>query len=110
MLELVVFILFLLIGYTVALSRNFYLHWRDGKQQEEAVQIGLDVYGRPVGALIERLGDPYEIEEGTTGRALYIWKFPPARTLRKGTGLFVFTALTEHGVVASCEWKRQPQS
>ncbi len=109
MLELVVLILFIAVGYSVALIRTLLLRRRDRKQHEAASLIASAAHGEPVEMLMQSLGDPFEIEQGTTGRELYIWKFPPSNTLPKGTGLFVLTVTTDHGIVTSFHCKRHRQ-
>jgi len=109
MLELVVLILFLLIGYSVAFARTLFLSWRDKTQQKTAEETASAATGSHITTLLHSLGDPYEIEHGTTDRALYIWKFPPAQTLPKGTGLFILSVTTDRGVVTGFACKRQRQ-
>jgi hypothetical protein len=109
MLELVVLILFLLAGYSAAFARTLFLGWRDKRQQQAAETAATTAKGSPITTLIHALGDPYEIEQGTTGRELYIWKFPPAQTLPKGTGLFILSVTTDRGVVTGFACKRQRQ-
>ena len=86
MLELIVLALFVFAGYLATVGKNLYLKWRDGKQENALADVMLEARGKSIDTLRARLGDPYEIEPGTTGRTLYIWKFPPAETIPPGRG------------------------
>ncbi len=109
MLELSVLVLFILAGYSAALLWSLMQRWQDRRQQRVADEMTRASYGTDITRLIHELGDPFEIERGTTGRELYIWKFPPSTTLPKGTGLLVLTVTTDKGVVTEHVSKRHRQ-
>ena len=109
MFEFAVLLFFLGATFTFVLARGAWLRRRDRKQEEWIDGIARAARGQSVERLFVEFGDPYEIEHGTTGRALYVWKFPPARSKPMGSGLFVLTVVTDGGVAASHEWKRQVQ-
>jgi hypothetical protein len=107
MVELVSLTLFILIAYTAALLRTMYKSRRDAKQVLTAQALVAGLHGDRVEKLFPILGDPYEIERGTTGRDLYVWKFPPAQTLPRGSGLLIVTITTEQEIIKKFQWKRQ---
>ena len=107
MLELIVLVLFIFGGFLATVGKNLYLQKRDEKQENLLAGLMLEARGKPVHSLRTRLGDPFEIEPGTTGRTLYIWKFPPAGTIPPGRGLLTLIVTTDQELVVDLRWKRK---
>jgi hypothetical protein len=107
MLELIVLVLFIFSGYLITVGNNLYLKWRDEKQENAVADIMIATRGKNVSELRQKLGEPYEVEPGTTGRVMYLWKFPPAVTIPPGRGLLTLIVTTDQDVIVDIRWKRK---
>jgi hypothetical protein len=108
--EIIAFLLFLFGGFAWTLWRNFKLAKGDEAQESALADLMVANMGQPVSALRNTLGEPYEIETLAPGRELYVWKFPPAKTIPPGRGLVTLTASTNEGAVVDIRWRRRNAS
>lgn len=107
MLELIVLALFVFSGYLATVGKNLYLNRRDKRQELALADLMIEAQNQGIHDLKTKLGDPYEIEPGTTGRTLYVWKFPPAETIPPGRGLLTLIVTTDLDIVVDITWKRK---
>ncbi len=104
--EILVFIL-----AVIALSvRGLWMEYaanRNEARQDAALSVRLDpMIGAPVSGAIEQFGQPAEYLAGTTGRALYVWRAPPATRFPLGRGVLVVTITADaEGIIRAVNWK-----
>ena len=90
----------------VALTRDYWRARRDQKRAVEMTRIVARFTTASIDSLIAQIGAPYETAEGTSGRALFIWKSPPNDQLPPGSGLLTVTVTVEAGgAISSIEWR-----
>lgn len=109
-LEIIVLTLFIFAGFGATIWRNLRLGKLDRKQESAIADLMVENLGQQVRGLSKKLGDPYEIETLKPGWALYVWKFPPSKTLPQGRGLVTLTATTSGEVIVDISWKRRTAS
>jgi len=103
--EILVFILAVIAlcvrGLWIELSSN----WNDNRRDAALTTLLEPIKGQPIGGAIERFGQPAEVVPGTTGRALYIWRAPPAKRFPSGKGLLIVTLTAdEAGTITDAQW------
>lgn len=101
--ELLVFFAFFLAFYAVALTRivrNWLRYRRRGRWLDRTIAA---LEGRSVEAAAERLGLPTEVIDGSAGRALWVWKAPPAPP---AAGLVILSLdVNASGIVTGGAWR-----
>ena len=109
-LEIIVLTLFIFAGFSATIWRNLQLGKRDRKQEEAIADLMVANLGQRVQDLRKQLGDPYEIEPLKPEWALYVWKFPPLKSLPPGRGLVTLTATIQSDLIVDISWKRRTSS
>lgn len=106
MIEITTFGLMVLALIAGTLGRDY---WRASRNQQRRIQmdaIVTEFTRQPLLSLVALLGDPYEIDQALSGRALYTWKAPPNQKLPQGTGLLTLVVTVEaDGVISDMEWR-----
>ncbi len=86
-------------------SRGWLTNFRERRRGQLLDAKMLTLPGKPISAVIEEFGPPFEAFTGSSGRGLYVWKSPPSTNFPKGRGLLIVTLTTEQGVVSQTDWK-----
>ena len=105
MLEIIVLAALIGLAFLATLAWGFINYRRDRKREVGMDEIAAQLKGRPIADVVRRLGDPFEVAEGTSGRSMYVWKAPPATTLPQGSGLLTVMLTIESGKVVDVEWR-----
>ena len=109
MIEITTFGLMVLALIAGTLARDY---WRARRDRLRAIQMDLlvgEFLRQPLPVLIAFLGEPYEVNEGLSGRSLHIWKAPPNVKLPQGSGLLTLTVTVEpDGLISEIEWRDRP--
>jgi hypothetical protein len=103
----------LLAAFVSVTGLSFYLLWNDLVELWRDRRLGKrlsgtlsSLQGHRIEIAIDRLGEPSEVLEGTSGRRLYIWNSHKAPRLPQDKG-FVVVSLTvnESGTITQSSWK-----
>ena len=109
MIEITTFGLMVLTLIAGTLARDY---WRARRDRLRVVQMDLlmrEFSNQPLAVLVAFLGEPYEVNQGLSGRSLQIWKAPPNVKLPQGSGLLTVTVTVEpDGLISEIEWRDRP--
>lgn len=101
--EFLVFFAFFLAFYGWALSRIARNWLRSRRRSRWLDQTITALEGRRVEAAAERLGLPTEVIDGSAGRALWVWKAPPAPP---APGLVILSLdVNASGIITGGAWR-----
>ena len=106
MIEITTFGLMVLALIVGALTRDYWRARRDERRRVRMDAIVDQFVDQPIERLVETIGPPFELAQGLTQRALYIWKSPPNEKLPPGSGLLTVTVTVEaDGTISEIEWR-----
>ena len=106
MIEITTFGLMVLALIAGTLARDYWRARRDRLRATRMASIILEFSNQPLAMLAAFLGEPYEVNQGLSGRSLHIWKAPPNDKLPRGSGLLTVIATVEaNGFVSEIEWR-----
>ena len=88
------------------LWNDFQEVWQDRKLGKRLSQTLNNLQGQRIEVALEKLGEPTEVLEGTTGRRLYIWNSHHAPRLPSEKGLVIVSlTVNEFGTITQSSWK-----
>lgn len=105
-------ILFFLTAYSfvlLAFGRRAVRQLRDSRRERHVRALAVNIIGRSLGSALRDLGQPFAVFEGS-GRTLYEWKSPPARSFPGGSGLLIFYVVADSsGVITQSFWQTRTE-
>jgi hypothetical protein len=106
MIEITTFGLMVLALIVGTLARDYWRAKRDRARVEAVNRIAVEFTGQPIELLVQLIGAPYDMAEGSSGRTLLIWKSPPNEKLPPGSGLLTIVVTVEAGgTISLIEWR-----
>ena len=109
--EVLIFIVMAFGFYAVCMARRAWLAQRERRRDRTLARLIPAFVGSRIDAATRALGPPAGVIDGTTGRALYIWRPPREEAIPRGGGLVVVSLTVErNGSVSGASWRiiREP--
>jgi hypothetical protein len=106
MIELTTFSLMVGAMIVAALGRDYWRARQDRVRATRMDHLVAEFTNQPLEGLVLKLGAPFEIAQGLSERALYVWKSPPNDILPRGSGLLTVTVTVEADcVISEIAWR-----
>lgn len=107
-LEATVFFLFLGGFCSWSVLSDRLRRWREQREADRIAALLASLEGVDIACALDRFGPPREQFTGSSGRSLYVWRYPPSRGMPAVHGLVVVTITVDpRGRVVESVWHRR---